>query len=90
MWVSAFPVPLNVLKYIRDRTYPVEGRILHIEISENEEEVFSYRNSKIEEIFETDGIKFGGVSITVFCDNTILFGTIGHDMMLCKTVRALF
>ena len=90
MWAAVFPLPLNVLKYIHDRLHPVEGRLFHIAMSEEEEEPFSYTKSQIEEKFETDGTDFGAMTIGVYCNNKLLLGTVGHDLMLCNNVHTRF
>ena len=90
MWVAAFPRPLNVLKYMADRSHPVEGRVLHIALSEEKDTPFSYKHSKIEEVFETDGKEFGAVTIGVYSNNKLLLGTIGLDFMYCSNVQPSF
>lgn len=90
MWVAVFPRPLNVLRYITNRSHPVEGRVLHISLSEEKEAPFSYTRSKIEEIFQTDGREFGAVTISVYSGNKLLLGTIGLDMMFCDNVQPSF
>ena len=90
MWVAAFPRPLNVGRYILDRSHPVEGRVLHISLSEDNAVPFSYEESKIEEVFETDGREFGAVTVGVYCGNKLLIGTIGLNLMFCDQVTPLF
>ena len=90
MWVAMFPRPLSILSYMVDRSYPVEGRIYHISLNEDEELPFSYKESNVEEIFETDGHVFGAVSISVYCKNKLLLGTIGLNLMFCDNVETLF
>lgn len=90
MWVAVFPRPLNVLHYIRNHSHPVEGRVLHISLSEDNPLPFSYDDSRIEEIFETDGHEFGAVTIGVNRDNKLLLGTICRDLMFCENVKPSF
>ena len=90
MWVAVFPQILNVATYLHDRSHPVKGRILHITLSELEEEPFSYSNSQVEEVFETSGSEFGAMTIGVYCNRKLLIGTIASDLMLCDGVHTLY
>jgi hypothetical protein len=90
MWVAVFPRPLNVLWYMADRSVPVEGRLLHIALSEEEDAPFSPRYSKIEEVFETDGTEFGAVTIGVYSNNKLLLGTVGLNFMFCDHFQPSF
>ena len=88
--MAVFPHVLDVMTYLHDRSHPVRGRILHISLSEQEEEPFSYSKSQIEEIFETSGSEFGGMSIGIYCNRKLLIGTIRSDLMLCDGVHTSY
>lgn len=90
MWVAAVPYPLHIFDYIKDRSYPVEGRSFHISLFEDNELPYIESSSKIEEVFETDGKEFGAVSVAVYSNNKLLLGTVGLNIMLCDNVNPSF
>ena len=90
MWVATFPRPVNVLKYIHNRSVPVEGRVFHIRLYEEDEQPFSYETSEIEEVFESDGTRFGPVTVAVYSNNRLMMGTIASGLMICDNVRTSF
>ena len=90
MWVAVFPKPLHMIQYIHNRSVSVEGRVLHIRLFEEEDKPFSYERSSIEEIFETDGIEFGAITIAVYCNSKIVMGTVVKDLMICDNVHPSF
>ena len=79
-----------MIEHIHNRSVPVEGRILHIRLFEEQEEPFSYERSTIEEMFETDGIGFGAITIAVYCNNKLVMGTVVNDLMICENVHTSF
>ena len=83
MWVAVFPRPLNVGRYILDRSHPVEGRVLHISLSEDN--TVATILIQVEEVFETDAGEFGlgAVTVRVYCGNKLFMGTIGLNLMFC-------
>lgn len=90
MWLAVFPRPFNIFPYIMDRSYPVENRVLHISLFEEEDAPFSHSRSKTEEIFATDGTEFGAVSVGVYSNNKLLLGTVGLNFMFCDHVQPSF
>ena len=84
MWVAILPVPLKVDKYVHNQSYPVEGRILHIAVSEEEDLPFSSTKSITDEVFATDGRELGATSVGLYFNRQLLIGTILGDMMYCK------
>jgi len=91
MWVATLPLPLHVLHYMHyDRTYPVEGRILHLATDEDDDVPFSSGHLPIEEIFATDGTDFGPTTIAVYFRQQLLIGTIASDMIYCEDVHTIF
>ena len=78
MWVSIVPRLDNVFEYIVNRSHPVENRVIHIALSEEEDTPFSPSHSKIV------------VSVGVYSNNKLLLGTVGLNFMFCDHFQPSF
>lgn len=91
LWVALFIKPLEVLSNLKDPKHVnVSSLIVHITVDEESENPFE--NSKIEQVFQSNGLEYsvGAISTALYHNNTLLLGSVSNDLVVCQVNHLLY
>ena len=88
LWVAQHINILKLIKYIRNHSIPVPGRVVHVAIDQYSDEPFT--DCKIEEVVSNSGVRISAVTTGLYHRGRLLLGTVRKDMMLCEVPYLMY